>query len=95
MKQLTEEQKKDIESRVRDVVSEMSGWRGSPTLSQRLQSDLDMDSLDLADLAMELEEEFSIAIPEERLSRKTPDKTVGQLVALVWEIVAEKEGAEA
>lgn len=95
MKKLTEEQKKDIERRTIDVVREQAQKEGLPASGDRLQADLELDSLDMAELAMELEEEFVVTIPAERLSHKTPDMTVGELITLMQEIVAEKEGGEA
>ena len=92
MKRLTEEQKQEIERRTLDVVREQVATSRVPGTGDRLRADLEFDSLDMAELAMELEEEFIVTIPAERLSHKTPDMTVGELITLAQEIVAEQEG---
>lgn len=46
-------------------------------LETRFKEDLDVDSLDLFDMVMEFEDEFSIEIPSEDLENI---KTVGELI---------------
>jgi acyl carrier protein len=48
------------------------------SLETRLSEDLKADSLDLVELVMDLEQEFSIQIPEEELPNI---RTVGDIVA--------------
>ncbi len=54
-------------------------------LSTRLEEDLEADSLDLVELAMSLEEELSLEIPDEELEGI---RTVGDAVDFVAERVA-------
>lgn len=61
---------------------------GTITLDTRLEEDLEADSLDLVELAMALEEELSLEIPDDDLEGI---RTVGDAV----EFVAERVGAEA
>jgi acyl carrier protein len=56
-------------------------------LETRLEEDLDADSLDLVELAMALEEELSLEIPDEELEGI---RTVGDAV----EFIAERVPAE-
>jgi len=46
----------------------------------RLREDAGMDSLDLMDLVMDLEDEFSINIPEDRYA---PVKTLGDIILML------------
>lgn len=57
------------------------------TIETRLDEDLEADSLDLVELAMALEEELSLEIPDEELEGI---RTIGDAV----EFVAERVGAE-
>jgi acyl carrier protein len=49
-------------------------------LSTALKEDLGMDSFDLVELVVELEEEFRITIPDELAKRI---RTVGDIIAVV------------
>lgn len=57
------------------------------TLETRLEEDLEADSLDLVELAMALEEELSLEIPDEELEGI---RTVGDAV----DFIAERVSAE-
>jgi acyl carrier protein len=57
------------------------------TIYTRIDEDLEADSLDLVELAMALEEELSLEIPDEELEGI---RTIGDAV----EFVAERVGAE-
>jgi acyl carrier protein len=59
----------------------------SITLETRLEEDLEADSLDLVELAMALEEELSLEIPDEDLEGI---RTVGDAV----DFIAERVSAE-
>lgn len=52
------------------------------TLNTSLADDLDIESLDLVDLVMTLEDEFSIELPDEAFEEI---KTVGDLVKYIEE----------
>jgi acyl carrier protein len=58
---------------------------GTIKLTTRLEEDLEADSLDLVELAMSLEEELSLEIPDEELEGI---RTVGDAVDFVAERVA-------
>jgi acyl carrier protein len=58
---------------------------GTIKLETRLEEDLEADSLDLVELAMSLEEELSLEIPDEELEGI---RTVGDAVDFVAERVA-------
>jgi acyl carrier protein len=55
-------------------------------------SDLDVDSLDLVEVVKSLEDHYAIQIADGRLKSIA---SVGDAVALVQELVAEKDGAAA
>lgn len=57
-------------------------------LETRLEEDLEADSLDLVELAMALEEELSLEIPDEELEGI---RTVGVAVEFIAERVATEE----
>jgi len=57
-------------------------------LETRLEEDLEADSLDLVELAMALEEELSLEIPDEELEGI---RTVGDAVDFVAERVASQQ----
>ena len=52
------------------------------TMTTSLSDDLDIDSLDLIDLVMSLEDEFSVELPDEALADM---KTVGDIVRYIEE----------
>ncbi len=58
------------------------------SLETRLEEDLEADSLDLVELAMALEEELSLEIPDEELEGI---RTVGDAVDFIAERVSARE----
>jgi len=74
----------NIAERVIRVIKEQSYSDAKP--ESVLETDLDLDSLDRLEIAIALEEEFSIEIPDPELDRCT---TVADLIALL----AKKGGA--
>lgn len=62
---------------------------GDIKLETRLEEDLEADSLDLVELAMALEEELSLEIPDEELEGI---RTVGDAVEFIAERVLIDEG---
>ena len=52
------------------------------TINTTLTDELDIDSLDLVDLVMTVEDEFSIELPDEALEAM---KTIGDLVKYIEE----------
>lgn len=55
-------------------ITELTGSRPNPT--ERLEIDLGLDSLDLLDITLTLEKEYSISIPDESYSRLSADITL-------------------
>lgn len=52
------------------------------SMTTSLKEDLDIDSLDLIDLVMSLEDEFSVELPDEALAEM---QTVGDIVKYIEE----------
>lgn len=72
---------KDKRSIVLDVVEDATGIeREELEGSKRLGDDLNIDSLSLMDIAVRLEEEFGVEVPDEDINRV---KTIDELVGLV------------
>lgn len=72
---------KDKRSIVLDVVEDATGIeREDLEGSKRLGDDLNIDSLSLMDIAVRLEEEFGVEVPDEDINRV---KTIDELVDLV------------
>lgn len=72
---------KDKRSIVLDVVEDATGIeREELEGSKRLSDDLNIDSLSLMDIAVRLEEEFGVEVPDEDINRV---KTIDELVGLV------------
>ena len=58
----------EIEKRVNDVLNEVLGVDYSEIKGDAvLSNDLDADSLDAVEIVMELEHEFNISIPDEKM----------------------------
>jgi acyl carrier protein len=73
----------DIRRRIDDVI--MRFTRTLPknlriTDESSLRDDLRIDSADMVEIALELEEQFKISVPEEAMNRL---ETVGQMVRMV------------
>jgi acyl carrier protein len=64
------------------IVEEFELDENDITMSTSLNDDLDIDSLDLVDLVMTVEDEFSIELPDEALEGM---KTIGDLVKYIEE----------
>jgi acyl carrier protein len=61
-----------IDTRVKNIMIEKLGCKESElTNNPSFASDLDVDSLDLCEVFMELEKEFSIQIPDEEAEKLT------------------------
>jgi acyl carrier protein len=58
--------------------------------SSRFVEDLSLDSIDLVGLVSEMEEEFQIIVPEERLHTF---RTVGEATRCLHELLAGEDGA--
>jgi acyl carrier protein len=74
----------DRNNEILEGIKEHLGGRGIDTTAivpeARITEDLDLDSLDVAELTLGLEERFSIEIPDEEAEDL---RTVGDVVALI------------
>ena len=79
-----------IERSVKEILAKYSAWRGLPseiTDDCTLLRDLDMDSLDVVEAIITLEDEFEVSIPDE----DTEDlKTVGLVIEYIRKLVDAK-----
>jgi acyl carrier protein len=73
--------KSEVEDKVRTLFSEqLQVERDQVTMATRFREDLDVDSLDLVEATLALEDALGVQIPEEEMEDV---KTVGQAVDLV------------
>ncbi len=72
----------DIFEKVRDLIAERLDVadKDSITENSSITDDLGADSLDVVDLVMDIEDEFSVSIPEEEVENI---KTVGDIVKYI------------
>lgn len=74
----------NTEEKVIEIIAEFLDIdKGEITGTSDLREDLNADSLDFAELVMEIEEEFDIEAPEEKLAKI---KTVGDIAKFVDEV---------
>ena len=70
-----------IDSRVKNIMIEKLGCKESELAGNpSFKSDLDVDSLDLCEVYMELEKEFAIQIPDEEAEKLTTVDSVIQYI---------------
>jgi len=82
-----------VATRVRQVLAESLGWsleRVRP--EHRFLVDLGMDSLDVVETVMNLEDDLQISIPDDDVARLT---TVAEAIAYVERALAQKRVADA
>lgn len=70
----------DVLSEIRRILVEQLGWRGPVTPSQHLVRDLELDSLGITVLVVELENRFRVLLPPES---GVGVSTVGDLARLL------------
>jgi acyl carrier protein len=74
------------ENKIRDLLERESGVdREKIVVAASLQHDLNCDSLDLVEIAMEIEKEFDVYLPDDE---QTKWKTVGDVYATVARVTA-------
>ncbi len=82
-----------IEERVIRIVCDQLGVnKDQVTRNTSFQEDIGADSLDIVELVMELEEEFSITIPDEEAEKI---KTVGEAIDYIQKESDKKSGGGA
>jgi acyl carrier protein len=79
---IAEERKMMLERIVEIVKEQLNVSDVAITADTSFEKDLDVDSLDLFELVMALEEEYDVEIPSEDLERLT---TVGEVIAYLKE----------
>lgn len=80
--------KQEIESKVIDIICEqLHADRAKVSRDTKFVEDLNADSLDIAELTMEFEDDFDIEIPSEG----EPPATVGEVIDFVEKKVMEKK----
>lgn len=72
-----------IETRVIDIVKDVLGMEGEKVTSEDTFEDLYIDSLDLVEIIIECEKEFSYPIRDDKVQNL---KTVGDLVNLIKDL---------
>ena len=72
-----------IEERVIDIVKDVLGMEGEKVTSEDTFEDLYIDSLDLVEIIIECEKEFSYPITDDKVQNL---KTVGDLVNLIKDL---------
>ena len=72
-----------IEEKVIDIVKDVLGMEGEKVTSEDTFEDLYADSLDLVEIIIECEQEFSYPIRDDRTQNL---KTVGDLVNLITDL---------
>jgi acyl carrier protein len=81
--------KEEVLSKVKEIIVDKIGvHEDSVTLDANLQNDLGCDSLDIIEIAMEIEKEYKIEITGEKLQGIN---TVGDLWKHTYDILLEKE----
>ncbi len=76
-------EKHEMLARVTEILREQSSYDGEITFETNLFSDLNFDSLDAAEFAMNLEDAFDVEVPDEEASEI---RTVGQAVDLLQRV---------
>ena len=74
--------------KVRDIIAKQLDLDAAAiTPESRLIEDLHADSLDIVELVMDMEQEFDVEIPDEKLNlkNKTKIKTVGDIMQFLAE----------
>lgn len=73
----------DVQERIFEIIAEELGVdKGSLSPETSFVNDLNADSLDIANLAMEFEDEFGVELPE---GDDNPINTIGDVLKLIDE----------
>lgn len=80
----------EIRQKIREIISNVTNIPPEEIPDgARLREDLDLDSLSLLEVGVDVDYEFRLGLPEERLQRVG---SVDEAVALVREVLAAREG---
>lgn len=74
-----------VEEKIKQILKENKGFKDKPKLTDTLEDDLGMDSLDMVEFVMHLEEEFNINLDEFFIDSGWVD--VKDVVACVKELI--------
>lgn len=81
--------RKELETLVMQTIAASMGLRNEEVeLHNKLSEDLGGDSLDLIEIAMDLENELNIEIPDDVLETDDQDMTIVKLVDIVEQQIA-------
>ncbi|SUA73798.1 Meromycolate extension acyl carrier protein [Nocardia otitidiscaviarum] len=79
---------KEIVAGIAEIVEEVTGIDAAEvSLGKSFVEDLEIDSLSLVEIAVQLEDKYSVKVPDEDLARL---RTVGDAVAYVQRMEAER-----
>ncbi|MCP9622452.1 acyl carrier protein [Nocardia otitidiscaviarum] len=79
---------KEIVAGIAEIVEEVTGIDAAEvSLGKSFVEDLEIDSLSLVEIAVQLEDKYSVKVPDEDLARL---RTVGDAVAYVQRMEAEQ-----
>ncbi len=70
----------DVSARVEKIIQQQIGNDIPLSLDTNLQEDLDMDSLELVELGIALENEFDVSIPDAKVRRCATFNDIVQLI---------------
>ncbi|MTE13358.1 meromycolate extension acyl carrier protein AcpM [Nocardia aurantiaca] len=80
--------KEEIVAGIAEIVEEVTGIDAAEVVIEKsFVDDLDIDSLSLVEIAVQLEDKYSVKVPDEDLASL---RTVGDAVAYVQKMEAEK-----
>lgn len=83
----------EIGKTVISVIAETASWEPDQVTLDTELEELEINSLDLTEVVMELEDRYDVAVDLNTAEAWTSLKTVGDVIALVEKLVAGKGGS--
>lgn len=83
----------EIGKTVISVIAETASWEPDQVKLDTELEELDINSLDLTEVVMELEDRYDVAVDLNTAEAWTSLKTVADVIALVEKLVGEKTGS--
>ena len=80
----------DIEKKVISIIADVSPREESESTSTSELDELEINSLELTEVVMDLEDEYDVHVDLNTAEAWSSLKTVGDVVALIKELLAEK-----